>query len=515
VSSPAGVAAGHADRRLAAPPAIRVPSATGVDARIVLAGPGARAIAFVLDWLIRTGLAVVWLLAAALLILGDLDFDVRSEDEVLWTLLGALPASAIYFLYHMVLEPLMSGRTPGKRMIGLRVLTPEGIVPGVGALLTRNVFRLIDSLPVFYVVGLLFVMFGRRHVRLGDLAAGTVLAVERAPFLEKLDAERGEPAKHRAWREARERAAVLGRRHGSDVHDALAVVADYRQAARELGAARESNAPDAARLAEHLEAVYSDLHDVIHRPPRRFGEMLLGLFRDRIPAAMGRMRLHVLLVSLLFVTSAVTGFWLVTTYPDLIAMFADPRLISTVERGELWTDGLLNVTPSAVLSVSILTNNIVVALFTFCSGVVFGLGTFYLVGMNGISLGAIFAFTGQHGLAGRLFDFVIAHGCVELSCICIAGAAGSLIGEALIRPGERSRADAFRMAAGEGVRVMVAVVLLLLVCGFIEGYVSPDPEMPRWARVTIGTGYFFFMISFLRGHVFGRSRLARAPQPLG
>jgi uncharacterized membrane protein SpoIIM required for sporulation/uncharacterized RDD family membrane protein YckC len=502
VTAPARVA----DRDLAAPPAIRVPSATGVDARIVLAGPGARAIAFVLDFLIRAGLAVVWLLAAALLILDDLDFDVPPELETLWTLAGAVPATAIYFLYHLVLEPAMSGRTPGKRMIGLRVLTPEGVVPGIGALLTRNVFRLVDSLPVFYVVGLVFVMFGRRHARLGDLAAGTVLAVERAPFLEKLDAERGEPGKHRAWHEARERAARLGRRRGTDVRDALDVVADYREAAR------ASRAPDAARSAEHLEAVYSDLHDVIHRPPRRIGAMLLELFRDRIPAAMGHMRLHLLAVSLLFVTSAVTGFWLVTTYPDLIAMFADPRLISTVERGELWTDGLLNVTPSAVLSVSILTNNVVVALFTFCSGVVFGLGTFYLVGMNGISLGAIFAFTGQHGLAGRLFDFVMAHGCVELSCICIAGAAGSLLGEALIRPGEHTRVEAFRIAAAKGVRVMVGVVLLLLVCGFIEGYVSPDPEVPRWARVTIGVGYFLFMISFLRGYVFGRSRLAAPPR---
>ena len=58
-------------------------------------------------------------------------------------------------------------------------------------------------------------------------------------------------------------------------------------------------------------------------------------------------------------------------------MFADPQLIATVERGELWTDGLLNVTPSAVLSVDILTNNIIVSFFAFASGIIFGLGTFY------------------------------------------------------------------------------------------------------------------------------------------
>ena len=490
-----------------APPVILVQSATGVDADIVLAGPGARAIAFVLDFLIRSGLTVVWVLVSTLAIFHDLDFEMNSDGDENWYLLVAIPAGIIYFLYHLILEPLMQGRTPGKRMAGLRLLTPEGRVPGVVALIVRNVFRLIDSMPVFYVVGLLFVMFSKRHQRLGDLAAGTVLAVERAPFLEKLDAERGEPAKHRPWREARERAALLGRRHGSDVQDALETVADYRAAAHELGAVRQSSDREARRSAEHLEAVYSDLHDVIHRPARRWGEALHELFRDEIPASLRMMRLHLLTVTLLFVASGVTGFWLVFTYPDLIGLFADARLISTVERGELWTDGLLNVTPSAVLSVSILTNNIVVSLFAFCSGVIFGLGTFYLIGLNGLSLGAIFAFTGQHGLAGRLFDFVVAHGCVELSCICIAGAAGAFIGEALIRPGEHTRSEAFRLAVAEGIRVLLAVVLLLIVCGFIEGFVSPDPEVPRWARVTIGVGYFLFMLSFLRGTVFGRSRL--------
>ena len=495
-----------AARGLGASTELTVPSATGVDARVVLAGPGARSFAFMLDWLIRTALSMTYLLVAALLILGNLRFDVDQDEETLWYLAGALPATAIYFLYHLILEPLMSGRTPGKRMAGVRVLTPEGQVPTTGALITRNIFRIIDSMPVVYVVGLMFVFFGKRHLRLGDLAAGTLIAMERAPFLEKLRLEKLPREKPPAWFAVRQRAAFLSRRHGSDVSDALAVVDDYRRAAHEVGAARLSQEPDAARSAEYLEALYSDLHDTIHRPARRMGLELLSLMRDRVPDAMKLMRVHLLAVTLLFIVSAVTGAWLVYSYPDLIAMFAGPQLISTVERGELWTDGLLNVTPSAILSVSILTNNIVVSFFAFCSGIIFGLGTFYLIGMNGLSLGAIFAFTGQHGLAGRLFDFVIAHGCVELSCICIAGAAGAYVGEALIRPGALTRSEAFRAAARDGIRILAVVTLLLFICGFIEGFVSPDPEVPRWARVTIGVGYWLFMISLLRGHVFGRSR---------
>ncbi|MEO8064735.1 MAG: stage II sporulation protein M [Pseudomonadota bacterium] len=499
-----------AARGVAAPPTIHAPSTTGIDATIVLAGPGARTIAFVLDWIIRSALALMYFLLAAWAILGNLDFQVDAADETLWRLAGVLPATIIYFCYHLILEPLMAGRTPGKRMTGIRVLTLEGRAPTLGPLITRNIFRLVDSLPILYIVGLLFVMFGKRHLRLGDIAAGTVLAVERVPFLHKLDALRGTPDRNAAWHEAGRRAAALSRRRGSDVADALAVIADYRRAARELGSGRLQEAPADTRRAEYLEAVYADLHDVINRPATRFWQMAHALMRDQIPAALGKMRTHVLGVVLLFVVATVTGAWLVYTYPDLIAMFASPRLIATVERGELWTDGLLNVTPSAVLSIDILTNNIIVALFAFCSGVVFGLGTFYIIGMNGLSLGAVFAFTGQHDLAGRLFDFVVAHGCVELSCICLAGAAGAYLGEALVRPGALTRSEAFRLAATESVRVLFALVLLLLVCGFIEGYVSPDPEVPRWARVTIGIGYWLFMISLLRGYVFGRSRMKSA-----
>jgi uncharacterized membrane protein SpoIIM required for sporulation/uncharacterized RDD family membrane protein YckC len=493
---------------LAAPPVIAVPSATGVDAQIVLAGPGARAMAFMLDWLLSLALAIVYFLLASFVLLGNFRGDVQMEESTIWYLAGIMPAAAIYLLYHPILEPLMSGRTPGKRMAGLRVLTLEGQVPTFSALITRNVFRLIDSLPVSYVVGLLFVFFGKRHMRLGDLAAGTVVAVERAPFLEKLARERHEPDRHAAWHEVRRRAAAL-RRHGSGVDDALGVAEDYRRAAHEINSARAAvaaRAPDAGRGLEYLEASYADLHDIIHRPARRAAQVLLELLRDRIPAALHAMRLHVFGVTLLFVIAGISGFSMVYAYPDLIELFASTALIDTVERGELWTDGLLNVTPSAVLSVDLLTNNIVVSFFAFCSGVIFGLGTFYIIGMNAMSLGAIFALTAQHGLAGRLFDFVVAHGCVELSCICLAGAAGSYLGEALVRPGTHTRSEAFRAAASESIRVMAAVVLLLIVCGFIEGYISPNPEVPRWARVTIGIGFWLFMISFLRGYVFGRSR---------
>jgi uncharacterized membrane protein SpoIIM required for sporulation len=162
--------------------------------------------------------------------------------------------------------------------------------------------------------------------------------------------------------------------------------------------------------------------------------------------------------------------------------------------------------PSSVLSVQILTNNIVVSLFAYCAGFLFGLGTFYLVGLNGVMLGAIFAFTRKHGLDDELFTFIVAHGCVELSVMVLSGAAGAAVGEALIRPTTPRRAQSFQLAALRTSKVIAACVVLLIGCGLIEGYISPDPEFPLWSRIVIGVGYWLFMVSMLRGYLFGRSR---------
>ncbi len=90
-------------------------------------------------------------------------------------------------------------------------------------------------------------------------------------------------------------------------------------------------------------------------------------------------------------------------------------------------------------------------------------------------LGAVFAFTRQHGLDDDLFRFIVAHGCVELSVMVLSGAAGAAVGESLIRPGSlrvgRSRSSRPRSTRP---RCIGACVVLLIGCGFIEGYISPN-----------------------------------------
>jgi uncharacterized RDD family membrane protein YckC len=156
-----------------------VDSVTGVDLALPVAGPGARSYAFLIDWLIRASLFTAWYGVAALLYNRRWTLVAPLSPDAKWFVLVVTPAAAMYFLYHFVLEIAMHGRTPGKRMAGIHIVTREGGSPGVGPLLTRNVFRLVDALPLLYGVGLTATFVTRDHVRIGDMAAGTLLVYER------------------------------------------------------------------------------------------------------------------------------------------------------------------------------------------------------------------------------------------------------------------------------------------------------------------------------------------------
>ncbi len=152
---------------------LSVKSLTGVEMTLPIAGPGTRSYGFLTDWLIRLLGALIWLLVASLLRLAP-GIAGRPVAHTVWVA-GIVLALITYFLYQPVAEILTKGCTPGLRTAEARIVTLEGMTPGIGALVIRNVFRLIDCLPVFYVVGLVTCMLTPRRVRLGDIVAGTVM----------------------------------------------------------------------------------------------------------------------------------------------------------------------------------------------------------------------------------------------------------------------------------------------------------------------------------------------------
>lgn len=101
---------------------------------------------------------------------------------------------AISVAYGIVLEWRWRGQTIGKRLLGLRVMDVHGLRLQFPQIALRNLLRLVDCLPVFYLVGGIACLYSRKCQRLGDLAANTMVA--REVHWEQPDLEQIAPAKY-------------------------------------------------------------------------------------------------------------------------------------------------------------------------------------------------------------------------------------------------------------------------------------------------------------------------------
>ncbi len=82
----------------------------------------------------------------------------------------------LVLLYYFALEAT-TGKTAGKALLGVTVRTTDGSRPSAGVIAIRTLLRVVDWLPFLYIVGFVSVLAtGRRRMRLGDLAAKTVVA---------------------------------------------------------------------------------------------------------------------------------------------------------------------------------------------------------------------------------------------------------------------------------------------------------------------------------------------------
>ena len=202
--------------------AVRAPEQVWLE--LAIAGPTSRMLAYAVDYvlvlLIEIGVFVLLVLVAPALARGPLSGlrqalgsgdPVGHAGEALLLLLtfvivGQLVVEWAYFLFW---EVVGRGRSPGKWLVGLRVVRDDGFAIGVRDSLVRNLLRAVDLLPWYYAVGLIAMLASPQGKRLGDLAAGTIVVrLDRPAAAPPLAEEGGET--EAAFRFSRDQLARLG-----------------------------------------------------------------------------------------------------------------------------------------------------------------------------------------------------------------------------------------------------------------------------------------------------------------
>lgn len=298
---------------------------------------------------------------------------------------------------------------------------------------------------------------------------------------------------------------LLNRRNGGGADnfteaDVRALDSLYRSAVADLALAQRDFPYHA--VTTYLNGLIGKSHHLVYRGGAIGPRQIKRFFLVDVPRIVRRNARYVIAAHLLFYGVALVSYLMVLTNPQwayTILPEATPALTMVEEEGRLWID--IPPEEQALAGAEIMTNNIQVTFLAFAGGMLAGLFTLYVLVTNGLMLGTIFAFVQSYGLGGELGEFVIGHGPVELSVICLAGAAGLRFGHAMVAPGLQRRRDAVAAAGRDAIAIAIIGALWLVLAGTIEGFISPSEVIPWFVKVAVGvvTGWLFWLYFLLFG----------------
>ena len=148
-------------------------------------------------------------------------------------------------------------------------------------------------------------------------------------------------------------------------------------------------------------------------------------------------------------------------------------------------------------------NNIGIGFRTFAGGMLLGLGSLVILLFNGLVLGGVAGHLSRLGYNETFWPFVSGHGAFELTAIVICGAAGLMLGHAILAPGQRTRLMALKQRAGEALLLVMGAALMLLIAAFIEAFWSSTLLAPA-IKYTMA-GLLWGVVVFYLGWM-GRTR---------
>jgi uncharacterized membrane protein SpoIIM required for sporulation len=242
--------------------------------------------------------------------------------------------------------------------------------------------------------------------------------------------------------------------------------AGYRSLVSDLSFVRTQGASEG--LISYLNELAGRAHGVVYvSRSAKLGGVVSFVFRD-FPALFRRTINYTLVAAMIFAI----GWAVSATSPEVRDMML-PGEIAKPAKGTGSDSQLSGIDPSLISSF-IMVNNITVGIHAFAGGITAGAYTVYELAQNGLVIGAVASKAAPVLGAARFWSLILPHGVIELMAIFICGAAGLFIGASIVAPGNLRRVDSIRLAAGTALKLFAGAVLLFVIAGIIEGFITPS-----------------------------------------
>ncbi len=241
------------------------------------------------------------------------------------------------------------------------------------------------------------------------------------------------------------------------------------------------------RSETYLNEMLARVHHRIYRNKKERSGRIIDFWKRELPEALADARKELSLSFLLFAIATLIGVLSQLYQPS----FADiilgehyvDRTIENIKNDEPMAIYKSGAATDAFFGITL--NNVRVAFLTFVMGVIFSVGTGFILFNNGVMLGAFFTLFHQYGESFESMTTVWLHGTLEIASIVVAGCAGLVVGNSFLYPASYPRRSSFLRGAKRGLKLVVGTVPFFIIAGFIEGYVTRMLWLPPLIKLFI------------------------------
>lgn len=272
------------------------------------------------------------------------------------------------------------------------------------------------------------------------------------------------------WRKLEELSSIISKKGikslpSKDVKRFLHI---FRESSHHLAYAR-THFPN-SKTVTYLNSLVGKCHSQVYAVQKSSPFSALKYIGYGFPNVLKKYRSYILASFGFFFAGFLVSLLLVLVNSDNASFFFNERLIENVKSNTLGNGSWNNPLEAS----NIMTNNISVSLRAFIFGITLGIGTIYILFINGAILGALTALVYQYNDPVRYWSLILPHGVIELTAIFISGAAGLMIGKSMLIPKEHTRFHSLIKGSKNALSMVWGIILMLVIAGIIEGFFTPS-----------------------------------------